>query len=424
MKQLLMHGSTEGLYAAVLDNGILVDYASQLHDPEQPGRVQPGDVMGNIYKGKVVNVLPGMQAAFLDIGLSKNAFLYIDDVLHPNLEKREKQSADKPSIRDVLRPGQELVVQVVREPGGGKGARVTTHISLPGRWLVYMPQAAYVGVSRKIGDEQERERLRIVGERIRQPEEGVIMRTAADGVPDEALADDASALREIWQAVSRQALQKQAPAVLHLEAGLVHRVVRDMLTADIEEVLVSGSQLYEQVGSLVSTMAPGREQHVRCHGGEDNLFDRFGISRQAEQALSRTIQLASGGYIVWDQTEALTVVDVNTGRFIGSDNLEETMYRTNAEAAELIARLLRIRDAGGIIIVDFIDMENETNRQRIAHQMETLTRMDRSRCTVVGWTRLGLLEITRKKSRLNVLPSAIKTCSNCGGRGFLPYKNS
>ncbi|QKS48708.1 Rne/Rng family ribonuclease (plasmid) [Paenibacillus cellulosilyticus] len=415
-----MHGSKEGLYAAVLDNGILVDYASQLHDPDQPGQVQPGAVMGNIYKGKVVNVLPGMQAAFLDIGLSKNAFLYIDDALHPNLEKREKQSAGKPSIRDVLRPGQELVVQVVREPGGGKGARVTTHISLPGRWLVYMPEAAYVGVSRKIGDEQERERLRIVGERIRQPEEGVIMRTAADGLPDDALADDASSLRELWQAVSEEASQKKAPAVLHLEAGLVHRVIRDMLAADIEEVIVSDRQLYKQVGSLVHAMAPGREKLVRCYEARDNLFDHFGISRQAEQALSRTIQLVSGGYIVWDQTEALTVIDVNTGRFIGSDNLEETIYRTNAEAAELIARLLRVRDAGGIIIIDFIDMESDANRQRISQQMEALTRMDRSRCTVVGWTRLGLLEITRKKSRLKALPSAVTTCSSCGGRGLLP----
>lgn len=422
MKQLLMHSSADGLYAAVLDNGILVDYASQLHDPEQPGRMQPGAVMGNIYKGKVMNVLPGMQAAFLDIGLSKNAFLYIDDVLHPNLEKREKQAADKPSIRDVLRPGQELVVQVVREPSGGKGARVTTHISLPGRWLVYMPEAAYVGVSRKIGDEQERERLRIAGERIRQPEEGVIMRTAAGGVPDEALADDAAALRELWQALAGQAMDKKAPAVLHLEAGLVHRVVRDMLAADIGEILVSDQQLYEQVGSLVSAMAPGRNNLVRCHEAASDLFERFGIRHQAEQALSRTIQLASGGYIVWDETEALTVIDVNTGRFIGSDNLEETMFRTNAEAAELIARLLRIRDTGGIIIVDFIDMESESNRQRISQQLEALTRMDRSRCTVVGWTKLGLLEITRKKSRLNSLQSAVTRCSSCGGRGILYEK--
>jgi ribonuclease G len=338
------------------------------------------------------------------------------------LEKREKQAAGKPSIRDVLQPGQELVVQVVREPGGGKGARVTTHISLPGRWLVYMPESAYVGVSRKIGDERERERLRIVGDRIRQLEEGVIMRTAAARVPDDALADDVAALRELWQAVSEQAAQMKAPSVLHLEAGFVHRVVRDMLAADIEEVLVCDQQLYEQVGSLVRMMAPGRENLISCYGADDNLFEQFDVSRQAEQALSRTIQLDSGGYIVWDQTEALTVIDVNTGRFIGSDNLEETMYRTNAEAAELIARLLRIRDVGGIIIIDFIDMESEANRQRISQMIETLTRMDRSRCTVVGWTRLGLLELTRKKSRLKTLSSVISTCSSCGGRGFL-YEN-
>ncbi|EFM09312.1 ribonuclease, Rne/Rng family [Paenibacillus curdlanolyticus YK9] len=399
LKQLLVQCRVGGVQAAVLENRVLADYASERQDPEQPGRTQPGAVLGNIYRGKVVNVLPGMQAAFLDIGLAKNAFLYIDDVL--GVAQGKNQNKEKPSIRDVLRIGQELTVQVIREASGVKGARVTMHVSLPGRWLVYMPSAGYVGVSRKIDDEKKRERLRLFGERMRLAEEGVILRTAAAEVMDAALSDDLSSLRERWQKIAGLAKQRKAPAELHQEAGLIYRIVRDMLTADTDEIWVDEEAIFEQTVALVREMAPGSERKVKLYpaASKASLFAHHDVDRQTESAFSRIVQLASGGYIVWDETEALTVIDVNTGKFIGTDKLEDTLYRTNSEAAEAIARLLRLRDTGGIIIIDFIDMEEEMNRQRISQQLEELVRRDRSRCTVVGWTRLGLMEITRKKAR-------------------------
>jgi len=413
MRQLLVQSRADGIYAAVLEDGILIDYVTEPREQGRPGG-GPGAVLGNVYKGKVMNVLPGMQAAFLDIGLSKNAFLYIDDVLHQNLEKREHGSSkEKPAIQSVLRQGQELIVQVMREPNGGKGARVTTHISLPGRWLVYMPEADYVGVSRKLGDEAERERLRVLGERLRQPGEGVIMRTAASGVPDTALAEDVAGLRAAWLSAAEQAGRTKAPALLHRESELVHRVVRDMLTADTDEIWVDDDDVLAQTKALMKEMAAGREGIVNRYA-QDGLFARFGVDAQAEKAFARTIQLKSGGYIVWDETEALTVIDVNTGKYTGGGSLEETLYRTNEEAAELIARLLRLRDAGGIVIVDFIDMEEEANRQRISQRIEALTRGDRNRCTVVGWTRLGLLEMTRKKARFAARSAVGSACKSCG----------
>ncbi|GFN33620.1 Rne/Rng family ribonuclease [Paenibacillus xylaniclasticus] len=400
MRQLLIQNQDDGIHAAVLEDGVLIDYASELREEDRPGGGS-SSLLGNVYKGKVMNVLPGMQAAFVDIGLSKNAFLYIDDVLHPNLEKRERAvGKQKPLIQNVVRVGQELIVQVMREPGGGKGARITTHISLPGRWLVYMPEAAYVGVSRKIGDEAERERLRVLGERLRTEEEGLIIRTAASGVPDSALAEEVASLREVWQETARQSQQVKAPAVLHRESGLVRRVIRDMLTTDTDEIWVENDDILVEMKELMKqSPMSGFAGIVRRSEQAAGLFVQFGVDVQLEKAFARMIQLASGGYIVWEETEALTVIDVNTGKFTGGGSLEETMYRTNEEAAELIARLLRIRDTGGIVIVDFIDMEEEANRQRISQRIETLTRGDRSRCTVVGWTRLGLLEITRKKAR-------------------------
>ncbi|WP_127529703.1 Rne/Rng family ribonuclease [Paenibacillus kobensis] len=413
MRQLLVQSRIDGLYAAVLEDGILIDYVSEPREQGQPSSGL-GTVVGNVYKGKVVNVLPGMQAAFLDIGLSKNAFLYIDDALHPNIDKREQTSGrDKPLIQNIVRPGQELIVQVMRDPSGGKGARVTTHMSLPGRWLVYMPEADYVGVSRKIDNDSERERLRMLGERLRQPGEGIIIRTAASGVPDLALAEDVAGMRDVWRGIIQKAPDVKAPAELHREPGLVHRAIRDMLTADTDEIWVDDDGVLAQTVALVKEMASGREGIVKRYP-ENRMFAQFGVDAQAEKAFARTIQLASGGYIVWDETEALTVIDVNTGKYTGGGSLEETLYRTNEEAAEVIARLLRLRDTGGIIIVDFIDMEEESNRQRISQRIESLTRGDRNRCTVVGWTRLGLLELTRKKARLNRRSPGSSTCESCG----------
>lgn len=390
---MLVHGNKETLETAIVHEGRLIDFDMEKNDGAR-------QVVGSLYKGRVINVLPGMQAAFVDIGLVKNAFLYIDDVLHPHLERQPKE---KPPINELLRPGQELIVQVVKEPIGNKGARVTTHYSLPGRFLVYMPEADYVGVSKKIQNEQERERLRSAGVALCRDGEGIILRTAADGESSSSLRRDVEILRAMWSEINSRSAQVSAPAELHRDASLSHRIVRDFLTVEIDEVLIDDRLRYKETKTLVGQMAPSMLPRLKLYEQRDDLFKQYRIYAQLKEAFERRIRLSCGGDLVWDTTEALTVVDVNTGRFVGTSDLEDTVFRTNMEAAEQLARLLRLRDIGGIIIVDFIDMELEEHREEVLKRLESLARLDRTKCQIVGWTRLGLLEITRKKARDHAL---------------------
>ncbi|MFD0588288.1 Rne/Rng family ribonuclease [Paenibacillus sp. GCM10027627] len=405
MKQLLLHRDGDTLKTAVLDDGKLSEFFV-----EKSGGVS---LVGNVYKGKIVNVLPGMGAAFVDIGLGKNAFLYIDDMLHPHAEKQPKP---KPAIGEVAQPGGELIVQVVKDPLGGKGARVTTHFNLAGRWLVYMPQADYVGVSKKIDGDGERERLRILGEKLRMDEEGIILRTAAEGEEEGSLSADVARLRELWSSVEERAKRVQAPALLHCEAGLMHRVMRDSLAPDIDEVWIDSESALDEVSKLLCDMAPKLTERLRLFKprADQTLFKEFKVNVQVEEAFSRRIPMRNGGYLIWEETEALTVIDVNTGKYTGTSNLEDTVFRTNMEAAELIARLLRVRDVGGIVIIDFIDMQQEESRGRILDRMTEQARQDGTKCTIVGWTRLGLMELTRKKARENAKKQLNGSCKSCG----------
>ncbi|MHA6485144.1 Rne/Rng family ribonuclease [Paenibacillus sp. strain BS8-2] len=390
MKQMLMHVEGDTMQTAVLENGQLTEFFME--------RSGGASLVGNIYKGKIVNVLPGMDAAFVDIGTGKNAFLYIDDMLHPHADK---QPANKPSIRELAQPGQDMIVQVVKDPLGGKGARVTTHFNLPGRWLVYLPFADYVGVSKKVSSEVERERLRVAGERIRLDEEGIIIRTAADGEALESLQVDVSKLRERWRMIGVKAAGAVAPAMLHCEEGLLHRVIRDTFSSDMDELWIDHSARFGEAAGLLRDISPALEGRVKLYrgGGGRGIFQEFRVSEQIETAFSKRIPLQSGGYLIWEETEALTVVDVNTGKFTGSDNLEDTVFRTNLEAAALIGRLLRVRDVGGIVIIDFIDMEKEDSRSKVLARMAEEAKRDGTKTSIVGWTRLGLMEITRKKAR-------------------------
>lgn len=388
---------------ALLEDGRLVEFAVE--------RVQGKQLVGGFYKGRVVNVLPGMQAAFVDIGLKKNAFLYVDDVLHPHLEKQPKE---KPSIDSLLDVGQELVVQVMKEPFGGKGARVTTHYSLPGRTIVYMPHADYVGVSKKIENEAERSRLKEVGDCLRLPGEGLIMRTVAEGASRETVADDLAHLRQQWRRIEQRAETSPAPLEIHHDLSMVERLVRDIFTPQTEELFVDNKEIYEQIVSLLRNMEPRLVPRIRCYNEAEPIFQHFRIQEQLDRAFQRKIWLDNGAYLVLDHTEALTVIDVNTGKYIGNHDLEDTVFAANVEAAEEIARLVRLRDIGGIIIVDFIDMEQEEHRQYIIDRLEQLLKKDRTKCLVVGWTRLGLLEMTRKKVRDHVL---YEPCAACRGTG-------
>jgi ribonuclease G len=405
MKQMLMHVDGEMLQTAVLENGRLVEFFME--------RTKASSLVGNVYKGRVVNVLPGMQAAFVDVGLSKNAFLYIDELLHPHLEK---QPAQKPQIQELIKPGQEILVQVMKEPLGGKGARVTTHFTLPGRWLVYMPNADYVGVSKKIGTEGERTRLRGIGEKLREQEEGIILRTAAGGESEHSLCADVAQLREIWHGIKERSIEAHAPYELHREAGLMRRAVRDTLTIDMDEIWIDDEARFEEASALLEEMTPQLRERLKPYQHKKglSLFDAYLVSEQVTRAFERKILLVSGGYLIWEETEALTVIDVNTGKFTGTSGLEDTVFRTNMEAADEIARLLRVRDVGGIIIIDFIDMEQDEHREHVMQRLTEKCRNDQTKCTILGWTKLGLIEMTRKKARENAVRQLTERCESCG----------
>lgn len=406
-KQILISVDVDEIRAAVLDEGELVDLGFERPVTER--------VASNIYKGRVENVLPGMQAAFVDIGLERNAFLYVDDALPHELD------ADVPkrlTIKEVVKPGQEIVVQVAKEPTGNKGARVTRRLTLPGRFLVLMPQMEYVGISRRIADEKERERLKLLANQVRPKGCGLIVRTVAEGASESELAADAGFLARLWERIEARAKTAGAPALLHRDLGLVNRVVRDWFDSETQELLVDSKAEFERIRDVLEFSAPALRERVRLWTNPaESLFDHFGLETEIERALKRRVWLKSGGYLVFDQTEALTVVDVNTGKFVGSTNLQDTVFKTNIEAAQVMARQLRIRDIGGIIIADFIDMESSEHRRQVLQTLEAALSKDRTKAVVLGLTQLGLVEITRKKSRQSLAETMLRPCPTCDGRG-------
>ncbi|WP_127588004.1 Rne/Rng family ribonuclease [Paenibacillus koleovorans] len=415
MKQIVVQCRDGETQVAVLEDGLLAEYYNE--------RPVKGQLVGNVYKGKVVNVLPGMQAAFVHIGLEKNAFIYIDDVLPAHLDQVPRV---KPPITELLKEGQELIVQIAKESLGTKGARVTTHFSLPGRWIVYMPYADYVGVSRKIDNEAERTRLKDIAERIRRPGEGLIIRTVAEGENADALERDLNMLRSEWTRVLERAERAKVPELLFREPGVLERLVRDSFTEQVDELVIDDRDKAAEVGRLTREMGLKLEGRIRVQRDESGkaLHHVIGVHQQLETALQRKVWLKSGGYLIIDRTEALTVIDVNTGKYTGNSSLEDTVFTTNMEAAEQIGRLLRLRDIGGIIIVDFIDMASERSRTAIAEHLSEIMKRDRTKSLVVGWTRLGLLELTRKKVRESLDESRSIPCSHCGGSGRVVAPNA
>ena len=406
MKQMIVHCEPKQTQMALMEEGKLVEFAVE--------RSHNHSLVGSFYKGRVVNVLPGMQAAFVDIGHKKNAFLYVDDVLHPHLDKQPKE---KPSIENLLRAGQEVVVQVMKEPLGSKGPRVTTHYSLPGRWVVYMPNADYVAVSKKVSKEHERGRLKMLGEEIRRDGEGIIMRTVSEEEHPDAIAGDLSLLREQWRSIQKRAEASNAPSLLHQDLSIVQRFIRDVFDPQQDELQIDSAKEAREAEVFLEEIAHGSHLPVKVYQGQEHIFKHFRVQEQLERDFARKVILESGGSIIWDQTEALTVVDVNTGKYIGGDSLEDTVTRTNMQAAEEIARLIRLRDVGGIIVVDFIDMEQDQHRQDVVDKLEAGMSKDRTKSHVVGWTKLGLLELTRKKVRDDTAMLFTKPCDACDGTG-------
>jgi len=391
---------------ALLEDGRLAEY--YLEGPEEKERA------GNVFKGRIVNVLPGMDAAFVDIGQSRNAFLYRDDLLSSH---QEGQGDRKLGIDQLVRVGQELLVQIAKEAQGGKGARVTARFTIPGRTLVYMPEAGYTAVSRRISAADERQRLKAIGDRLRRDGDGIILRTAAEGVSEERLKREWQLLRELWHTAVEKTEAQKAPCLVYRDLDLIPRLVRDLFTDRVDELVLDNAALAQHIISLLKGMAPELAAKIVIHRDKRSLSEAYPIRRELERALRRRIPLASGGHLIVDKTEAMTVIDVNTGGFTGGDDLEETVFRTNLEAAAEIPHLLRLRDCGGMILVDFIDMKLEEHRQEVKDKLEEAAGRDRGKLQLVGWTRLGLFELTRRKRRQGLESLFYETCSACEGTG-------
>jgi len=388
---------------AVVENRRLVELYI-----ERPKR----SVVGNVYLGKVRDVLPGMQAAFVDIGLEKNAFLYVDEVVAP------EGVADAPrrDIQSLLKPGQQLMVQVLKDPMGTKGARVTTEITLPGRFLVLMPFSDFVGISRKLAEE-ERDRLTSIVDPLVPEGVGVIVRTAAAGALEKDLQGDLEFLLRLWRRVQAQSREGLAPEVVYTEMDLALRLVRDAFGDTFRRLVVDDKRLYEKVVSFLRKSAPRLVRRVQVHKDKEPLFEAYGLGGDIQTAVLREVPLGSGGHITIDKTEALTAIDVNTGSYVGRKNLEDTALRTNLEAASEVARQLRLRDIGGIIVIDFIDMEDARNRQEVVARLTRELERDRTKTRVSEMSRLGLVEMTRKNVTDGLYGVLTEPCPSCGGEG-------
>jgi ribonuclease E len=406
---MLIAGPADAAQVAIVEDGTLVE--------TYVARQQKRSLVGNIYLGKVQNVLRGMEAAFVDIGQPRNAVLYIGEVVTVTDEDVEADAnAGAPRIDQVLQSGQTVLVQVTKDPMGAKGARLTTEVSLAGRYLVIVPRGSGYGISRRL-DDNERQRLREIARRIRPDGYGLIIRTAAEGVDDEELTKDLSRLTRLWEEIDARAQKASAPNEIYVEPDLVIRVVRDIFNKDYERLVIEDRETYERVANYLRAVAPELMEKVSAHSGGESLFAAENVLDQLRKALERKVWLPSGGYIVIDRAEALTVIDVNTGRYVGKTSLEDTVVKTNLEAAAEVVRQLRLRDIGGIIIIDFIDMLLARNRELVLKAFRDELLKDKTKTQVIGISPLGLVEMTRKNVSEGLLEVLSTPCPTCAGRG-------
>lgn len=396
-------------------------------------RTKDRGIMGNIYKGKVVKVLPGMQAAFVDIGLEKAAFLYVSDVYggmedyeEMGLQGEEMLTYFNPSsqIEDLLSEGQEILVGVSKEPLGTKGTRITSHITLPGRYLVFMPMVDHVGISRRIKDEKERRRLREIVQALKPPPGGFIVRTASEGAEPGEIQNDMDFLLRLWNNIQKKKENTTAPSLIHSELTMVLRVIRDILSPQVNRIVIDSKEEYENILSFINTYMPKQKHEITLYENKEPIFDAYGIEMEIDKILGRKVWLKSGGYIVIDISEALVAIDVNTGRYVGKRNLADTILKTNLEAAKEIAYQLRLRNIGGIIIIDFIDMEREGDQEKVHQALEDAIRKDRQKTSIFKISELGLFEMTRKRTRETVSRILSELCPYCEGAGFIKSKTT
>lgn len=398
---------------AILENDALVELYSESQASEK--------CVGNIYVGRVMNVLPGMQAAFVDIGLEKNAYLSIADVPieQGDLEPGAERAVQEVSIKKVLKAGQEILVQVIKEPGGTKGARISCHVTLPGCYCVLMPTVECTGISRKVTDVESRARLRSWAEVLRPEGMGIIVRTAAEHAQEAELRADVAAMVRLWESIQNRQRHTIAPALVHRDLSLLYQAVRDLLTGDGVEMLIDDEAQYHTACEMAGMFSPECKARVHLYAESEPLFDRYGVDHQASKAYDRRVWLKSGGYLVIDHAEALTVIDVNTGKFVGKHSFEDTVFSINCEAAVEIARQLRLRDVGGIVIVDFIDMELDAHRAGLLSRLQEALSLDRAKIHLAGFTSLGLVEMTRKRIQQPLYLRDMQPCHACHGAGHV-----
>lgn len=409
---------------AFLENGIPVEFFIE--------RKNDKNIVGNIYKGKVVRIVPGMDAAFVDIGLDKSAFLYVGDIMldrsmfeeyeenedsHYYLENEER-------IEGVLEEGQELIVQVSRGPFGQKGTRVTSKITLPGRLLVLMPATQHIGVSRRIENEAERKRLALLLKSICPKGYGLIARTASEGKTEEELRGDINFLVRIWENIQEKAKQGRAPLILHQDLGLILRVIRDLHSHNLKRIVVDDEVVHKKIEGFLKEYLPEEGYEAVYFNEKDPIFEVYGIEIDIAKLTQKKIWLKSGGYIVFDSTEALTVIDVNTGRYLGKKDLEDTILRTNLEAVKEIAYQIRLRNIGGIIVVDFIDMERKESKEMVFQALVEALKKDRIKTFVYPISEIGLVQITRKRTRHNIVEMLTEACPNCDGSGLIKSRHT
>lgn len=415
-EEILINITPAETRVALVENGVLQEVYIE--------RTSRRGIVGNIYKGKVVRVLPGMQAAFVDIGLERAAFIHVAEVVKPSLEK-----TSEPMIAGLLHEGQSLVVQVTKDPIGTKGARLTTHLSIPSRYLVYMPETLHVGVSQRIEQEDERERLKdLVNQGLveinAQELGGFILRTAAEGVGSEEILADIHFLHRVWQAVDRRIKREVGIYKIYEDLPLFMRSMRDFVRPELEKIRVDSRENFHKLQAFVEEFIPDLQNKLEYYPGERPIFDLYSVEDEIQKALGRKVQLKSGGYLVIDQTEAMNTIDVNTGGFVGHRNLEETIFKTNLEAAATIVRQLRLRNLGGIIIIDFIDMVDAEHQRQVLRLLERNLERDHAKTKLTGVTELGLVQMTRKRTRESLEQIICEPCHLCLGRGTLKTPES
>ncbi len=417
-EEILINVTPRETRVAVVENGML----QELHIERASRR----GVVGNIYKGRVQRVMPGMQAAFVEIGLDRAAFLHASDILKvPQVQTGEGDEpatppGPPPAINSLVHEGQEIVVQVVKDPIGSKGARLTTQISIPSRYLVFLPHSRVLGVSARIEDETERARLKtLMAELANGSGQGYIVRTNAEGQPDEALAEDVAYLRRAWDVIRQASASTQVGQRIYEDLALPLRAVRDLMRKDVDKVRVDSREAFDKLSAFAAQFMPALAERIEHYSGERPIFDLYGVEDEILRAMQKEVPLKSGGYLIIDQTEAMATVDVNTGSFLGQRNLEETVYRTNLEAAQAVARQLRLRNLGGIIIIDFIDMTDDEHRRQVLRTLEKGLSHDHARTSVHEFSPLGLVEMTRKRTTDSLERQLCEPCHECGGRGTL-----